>query len=380
MGAAVHLGALRGPDGRGVRGVSAPRVADVTVVTVTYNGADLVGRCLDALARQELGGLTMDVVVVDNASQDGTADLVAQRHPGARLIRSPSNRGFAGGNNLVLDTVATPYVILLNNDAVPEPGFVSALVRELAASPREVACLTATVLLAARFRAVDPGLPGPGARITGPDGTYTPDPAGTVTLVNSTGNQVRTDGYGEDRGWLADAATHHPAPEVFGFCGAAAILRTSALRDVGTFDEDFFLYYEDTDLSWRLRLAGYQIEHCPAAVVHHEHAASTGEGTELFRFHDGRNRLLMLVKNASSGLASRAVLRYVVTTASVGMRRRQPWPMVRTRLRVLSSFCRLLPRMLRKRRAITRNARTSRASVESLLVAPPTRATGGYRS
>jgi GT2 family glycosyltransferase len=198
--------------------------------------------------------------------------------------------------------------------------------------------------------------------------------------VNSTGNQVRTDGYGEDRGWLADAATHHPAPEVFGFCGAAAILRTSALRDVGTFDEDFFLYYEDTDLSWRLRLAGYQIEHCPAAVVHHEHAASTGEGTELFRFHDGRNRLLMLVKNATPALASRAVARYVVTTASVALRRRQPWPMVRTRLRVLGSFLRLLPRMLGKRRALTRTARTPRTQVETLLVSPPSQARGGYRA
>ncbi|MDM8084671.1 glycosyltransferase family 2 protein [Cellulomonas cellasea] len=350
--------------------------ADVTVVTVTYNGVELVDRCLEALARQDLGGLTMDVVVVDNASTDGTPELVAARHPAARLVASPANLGFAGGNNLVLDTAASPYVILLNNDAVPEPDFVATLVRGMDEAPDDVACLTATVLLAQRFR---PASAGEAGAVLGPDGAYAPDAAGPVTLVNSTGNVVRTDGFGMDRGWLADAASHHPPAEVFGFCGAAAILRTSALRDVGTFDEDFFLYYEDTDLSWRLRLAGYQIRHCPAAVVHHEHAASTGEGSELFRFHDGRNRLLMLAKNASAPMATRAVLRYLVTTASIGLRRRQPWPMVRTRLRVIASFTRLLPRMLRKRRRLSRESRTARAQVERLLTAPPTMATGGYR-
>ncbi|MFI2754621.1 glycosyltransferase family 2 protein [Cellulomonas sp. P22] len=353
---------------------------DVTVVTVTYNGADLVGACLDALAHQELDGLRMEVVVVDNASTDGTADLVAREHPEVRLVRSPVNRGFAGGNNLVLDTVASPYVILLNNDAVPEPDFVATLVRALDAAPDDVACLTATVLLADRFRPVDAASTTAADTVTGPDGTYVAAPDGPVTLVNSTGNQVRTDGYGVDRGWLADAATHHPPADVFGFCGAAAILRTSALREVGTFDEDFFLYYEDTDLSWRLRLAGYQVRHCPEAVVHHQHAASTGEGSELFRFHDGRNRLLMLVKDASAGLALRCVGRYALTTASIGLRRRQPWPLVRTRLRVLASFVRLLPRMLRKRRVITRTAAVSRRDVEHLLVEPSSHVTGGYRT
>lgn len=359
--------------------MSPDRAADVTVVTVTYNGAHLVGACLDGLAHQELGGLRMDVVVVDNASSDGTAELVARRHPEVRLLRSPTNRGFAGGNNLVLDHVESPYVILLNNDAVPEPGFVAALVRQMAAGPPRVAALTASVLLAGRFRPAREDDPA-GSAITGADGRYVPDDAGPVTLLNSTGNEVRRDGYGVDRGWLTDTAQHHPVPDVFGFCGAAALLRTSALRDVGTFDEDFFLYYEDTDLSWRLRLAGYTIQYCSQAVVRHHHAASTGEGSELFRFHDGRNRLLMLVKNARPALAARAVVRYVLTTLSIAARRSQPWPSVATRLRVLGSFVRLLPRMLRKRIAIARRSRVPRREVESLLTAVPVRATGGYRA
>ena len=352
---------------------------DVTVVTVTYNAAGLVDQCLAGLARQDLGAHTMDVIVVDNASSDGTADRVAGYHPEAQLLRSAANLGFAGGNNLALRRTTSPYAILLNNDAVPEPGFVAALVDAMDAAPPEVAALTATVLLAEHFRPATGDDP-PAGRVVGPEGTYVPDPAGPVTLVNSTGNVVRRDGYGVDRGWLADAANHRPVRAVFGFCGAAAILRMAALRDAGLFDEDFFLYYEDSDLSWRLRLAGYQVEHCPDAVVHHIHAASTGEGSDLFRFHDGRNRLLMLTKNATPALAVRAVARYMLTTASIALRRTQPRSHVRTRIRVIASYARLLPTMLRKRRAIGRDARTSRAQVELLLVDPPSSATGGYRA
>jgi N-acetylglucosaminyl-diphospho-decaprenol L-rhamnosyltransferase len=359
--------------------MSPDRTPDVTVVTVTYNGAHLVSSCLDGLASQDLDGLRMDVVVVDNASTDGTAELVVRSHPEVRLVRSTTNRGFAGGNNLVLDDVASPYVILLNNDAVPEPGFVATLVRDLAARSPRVAALTATILLADRFRLACPDDPKTSI-IVGPDGCYLRDDLGPITLVNSTGNEVRRDGYGVDRGWLADAAGHRPGADVFGFCGAAAILRTSALRDVGTFDDDFFLYYEDTDLSWRLRLAGYTVRHCPDAVVRHRHAASSSEGSELFRFHDGRNRLLMLVKNATPALASRTAARYLLTTGSIAVRRSQPWSHVFTRVRVLGSFVRLLPVMLRKRRKIRRSARVSRHEVEGLLIAVPARATGGYRT
>ena len=359
--------------------MSATGGPDVTVVTVTYNGAHLVSSCLDGLARQELDGLSMDVIVVDNASTDGTAELVARSHPGVQLLRSTTNRGFAGGNNLVLDRVASPFVILLNNDAVPEPGFVAALVRDLTAEPARVGALTATVLLADRFRRARDDDP-PDAVVVGPDGRYVRDDSGSITLVNSTGNQVRRDGYGVDRGWLADASTHRPGRDVFGFCGAAAILRTSVLRDVGTFDEDFFLYYEDTDLSWRMRLAGFTILHCPGAVVRHRHAASTSEGSELFRFHDGRNRLLMLLKNATPALASRALARYLLTTVSIAVRRSQPWPHVRTRLRAMGSVFRLLPVMLRKRSAIAHRARVPRLEVEHLLVLVPARPAGGYRT
>lgn len=354
------------------------RVPDVTVVVVTYDAAARVGACLDALRAQRLGDLVMEVVVVDNASGDGTADLVARDHPEVTLVRSVVNTGFAGGNNLGLREVRGPWVVLLNDDAVPEPDLVARLVAAATAAPDDVAALNATVLLAARFRRARPQDPEDRV-VHGPHGDYVEDPGGDVTLVNSTGNVVRTDGYGIDRGWLAEHGRDDPEPDVFGFCGAAVLLRRSALDVVGHFDEDFFMYYEDTDLSWRLRLAGFRVRHCPDAVVHHDHGASTREASELFRFHDARNRLLMLVKDATPGLAVRCVARFVLTTASIAVRRSQPAAHVRTRVRALGSCARLLPRLLARRRAITRSAAVRRADVERLLVPPVGSGPGAYR-
>jgi GT2 family glycosyltransferase len=343
---------------------------DVTVVTVTYQAHDLVLACLDSLARQDLGPVRMRVVVVDNASTDGTPELVERGHPEVDLVRSGSNLGFAGGNNLALRGVRSRYALLLNNDATADPQAVRRLVEAMDAARPEVAALAATVLLAGTFRAAGPQDAGRPDLVHGPDGTWVPDAEGTVRLVNSTGNQVRSDGFGSDRGWLAEAGAHHPPRDVFGFSGAAVLLRMAALHDVGFFDERYFMYYEDTDLSWRLRLGGYRVQHCPGAVVHHLHSASAGEGSELARFHDVRNRMCTVLKDASAPLAARVLAAHLLTTASVLLRRRQAWPLVRTRLRAQASFLRLVPSLLRSRRAISRAARTPRREVERLLVAP----------
>jgi len=350
--------------------------ADVTVVVVTWEAVDLTLACLDSLAAQELGDVRMHVVLVDNASTDGTIDRVAERHPDVTVVRSERNLGFAGGVDLGLRHVDAPAVVLLNNDATAEPGFVRALVDGLRTADDAVAALAATVLLDTTFVAARPDDPDV---VNGPDGRWVADPAGTVHLVNSTGNQLRTDGFGVDRGWLADASRHRPDRDVFGFSGAAAILRTSVLREVGVLDERFFMYYEDSDLSWRMRLAGYRVEHCPGAVVRHRHSASSGEGSELFRFHDTRNRLAMLTKDASPSLLARTLGAFVLTTASVALRRRQPWPLVRTRLRAFVSYLGMLPHLLRARRTIGARLVVPRREVERLLV-PPAGPTGGYRA
>jgi N-acetylglucosaminyl-diphospho-decaprenol L-rhamnosyltransferase len=274
--------------------------------------------------------------------------------------------------HLALAHVHTPHAVLLNNDAVPEPGFLAALLDAVEAPGAErVAAVTGKVLLAPRFRRLPAGTPPDPAAgdVVTPSGTYRPDPAGDVDLVNSTGNVVTRDGYGRDRGWLQPDAGPEPEPDVFAFCGAAALLRMAALRETGDFDEDFFLYYEDTDLSWRLRAAGWTIRYEPSAVVRHEHAASSDVRSTLFRFHDDRNRLLALTKNAPASSALRAALRYPLTVASLTVRQGPRPAMTTTRCRAFASYLWLLPRLLVRRWRIGRTARVSRRALAELLEA-----------
>jgi hypothetical protein len=201
-----------------------------------------------------------------------------------------------------------------------------------------------------------------------------------IDVINNAGGVVLTEGYGADRAYQRiDDGSWDEAVEVFTACGNGMAVRTELGHELGWFDDDFFLYYEDTDLSWRIRERGYTIRYVPTAVLRHVHAASSGEWSPLFVFHTDRNRLLMLTKDASARLALRAVLRYPLTTASMARRalrqgladRRRP--AVRPtllRLRVIGSYLRLLPRMLERRRSIGRTAAIGRRSLEQRWLIP----------
>jgi hypothetical protein len=430
-----------------------------TVVVVNWNGERWLGPCLTALAAQR-APFPFEVWVVDNASTDGSLVLLARDHPGVRVLRNDRNRGFAGGNDTALRQVTTPFAVLLNNDATPEPDWLERLLAPFAAPGAErLAAVTSKVVFAPRFLPLHLEAPGfvPGGadrRLLGvrvaavcvdgedvtarvlwerlahrPEGTGAgrswwlrpsgdllvplpdrpqdavgpyevevrwaaerdkdvrltwdggeallpvgpavaratvaiPSSTAAVDVVNNVGGIVLTNGDGADRGYQeVDRGQYDTAEEVFALCGCAVALRTSAGRAVGWFDEDFFLYYEDTDLSWRLRAAGWSIRYEPTAVVRHVHSATSVEWSPTFVFHTDRNRLLMLVKNAGARLALREVGRYPLTTGSMALRtvrtaaRARVLPAVRPtllRLRVLRSFLRLLPVMLRRRAAADR--------------------------
>ena len=350
----------------------------VSVVVVTWNGAHLLAGCLDALERQTLDRDLYEVVVVDNASVDGTPELVAERWPRAVLLRNDANLGFAGGCNTALRWTRAPFAMLVNNDAELAPDVLERMLAAMRADDG-VAALTAKVLLQARFVPGD----GPDA-VTLPDGRrLRPLPDGedapdAVDLLNSTGNFVRTDGFAQDRGWLTVDGEQDFGADVFGFCGAAALLRMDAVRALGFFDERWFLYYEDVDLSWRLRLAGWRNGYVPEAVVRHAHSQTTGEGSALHRFHDDRNRLLTWAKCAPADLALRWTLKHLVV---VLLLLRNEWPslrMTRVRLRALVSYARLLPHALRERRRLTRAAALTRRQVARQLVEPT--ASASYRT
>jgi GT2 family glycosyltransferase len=191
-------------------------------------------------------------------------------------------------------------------------------------------------------------------------------PAGVplVDVINNVGSILLAPAAGADRGYQeVDRGQYEEAEDVFLFCGAAVCFRREALEEVGVFDDDFFMYYEDTDLSWRFQAAGWTVRYVPDAVVRHLHSASSVEWSPFFTFHVERNRLLLLAKNAPAGLAARQAARFVVTTGSMARwallqglrdRRRPALRPLAARLRVLASYLRLLPRVLAERRRIDR--------------------------
>ncbi len=183
-------------------------------------------------------------------------------------------------------------------------------------------------------------------------------------VLNNVGSVLLPDGSGADRGYQQrDGGQFDKGGEVFAWCGAAVLLSVPYLRSVGLFDEKFFLYYEDFDLSWRGRAQGWRYLYVPESVVHHIHSASSVEGSRLFAHYVERNRLLTLTRNAPLAFAGRAAGRHLLITGSYARRdivsplahaRRPTVETVRRRLRSLGAYVRLLPAALADRRQLRR--------------------------
>jgi GT2 family glycosyltransferase len=277
------------------------------VAVVTWRGREHIVACLDALAAQQR---PHRILVVDNASDDGSGAL-AKAHPSRpEVLRLPVNTGYAGGIQAAYKVCTTPFMAWLNDDALPEPGWLAAMEDALDADP--VAAAASATLLT---------------------------PKGEV---QSTGVRLTPNGYGVD---VTEG-------EIFGFCGGAALVRTQRLKAVGGVPAEFFCYYEDTDTSWRLRRAGWTIVPVPDAQVVHVHGATTKPGSVEFHRWNERNRLLMLLRCAPLWLAAREIARFAVITALLPVKRNVPDAAnfrVGLRIRVLGEVLARLPRSLRQR-------------------------------
>jgi len=313
----------------------------VLVIVVTYRGGPSLRRCLDALAGQRPAGPDRPLprhrlLVVDNGGTRATREVLAAvaDDPGVDVLEPGRNLGFAAGADVGLEPAAQaardgtwPHglVVLVNDDAVPRADFLASMWAAHRAEGPDVAALTGLMLL------------------TGTGGT-----------VNSTGTLVRSRGSAEDRDAglaLTDLPPGGAPAEVFGFCGGAAGLRAVALAKVGVLSPAWFLYYEDVDLSWRMRAAGMRVIHVPDAVVEHELAASSGTTSPVFRFHNDRNALLTFTRHAPAGVVWRAWLRFPAAVVWHAMRPATR-PLVGVRLRALRAALVLLPRTLAERRAL----------------------------
>jgi GT2 family glycosyltransferase len=257
---------------------------DVSIVIVSWNTRDLLSDCLQSLRGQ--AGVSTEVFVVDNDSQDGSASMVAAEFPGVRLIQNQENRGFARASNQGLTFAHGRYRMLLNSDTRVPEGALRRLVAYLDAHPRVGAC---------------------GPQLRHFDGTLQPTGRAFPTLLASMVAITPVPG------WVRRATADRFERRDYGLtcdvdelCGAALILRAEALAQVGLLDEDFFFFGEDVDLCWRLHDAGWRVVYLPEAVIEHGWGGSwrkTRERTSLMI----QRAYVLLMRKHRPGFSAAAV-------------------------------------------------------------------------
>ena len=212
--------------------------SDTSVIIVNYNGRPHLERCLTSLRESQTEGY--EIILIDNASTDDSVAYVAQTFPEVHILSSPVNGGFGQGNNAGVCQTQSRYLIFLNPDTEVTPGWATALIAALEANP-QVGLVTSKILLMQ-----------------------------TPKQINTCGNVIHTTGLTLCRG-MGMPRQHYARHEtVNAISGAAFAMRRELFEALGGFDEIFFLYMEDTDLSLRARLAGYQCLYVPDSVVYHD--------------------------------------------------------------------------------------------------------------
>ena len=269
---------------------------EASIVIVTWNGRVDLLECLNSL--KKLVPPRPSIIVVDNGSTDGTAGAVAEKFPHVRVITSPRNRGFSGGNNLGIEKAleeGADYICLLNNDTVADPRFLAELLR--AGSEDSQAGI-----LGSRIYCYDrPG-------IIWSQGIDIHETTGRIYTPLNNRREVE----------LPAAVSGTDAVS-----GAAMLLKGEMLREIGMFDEDYFLCFEDVDLCLRARKEGYRILTVPASRVRHKVSGSMGgEHSETVVYYATRNHLLVInrqrpVPAAFRGIRNLLIILYTFIFASL---------------------------------------------------------------
>jgi GT2 family glycosyltransferase len=308
----------------------------LSIVIPNWNGARFLPTCLDALARQTYAHL--EIIVVDNASQDDSCALLRTRYPDVILRELPENCGFTGACNAGIQMAQGAYIALLNNDTEVDPGWAEAVVAALERHPEAGSAASKMLLFDQRDR------------------------------IHTTGDFFTLDGRAGNRGvWEKDTGQYDQEEFVFSACGGSAVYRRTMLDQIGLLDDDFFFSGEDVDLGWRAQLAGWPCIYVPDAIVYH-HLSATGGGTTA-SYYDGRNLIFILVKNYPAALWKKYGRRVLWAQLGLAWEALRAWrgAAARARLRGMLAGLLAIPRLWRKRRAVQQTRRVSIAYVESIL-------------
>jgi len=273
--------------------------------------------------------------VVDNGSTDGSIDYLRTRSD-VRLICQGENSGFAAASNAGIAASRGEYVVFLNNDTEAESSWLEALVSAIRNRADIGFCASKILFFDDRSR------------------------------IDSAGDELSSNGVVQKRGHRKpDVGFDRPEP-IFSACGGAALFRRSVLDDIGGFDEDFFLIFEDADLSFRAQLYGYSGLFVPAARIYHKGNASIGTLSETYVYYGHRNLEFVYLQNMPMALLLRSLpahLLYDLLAMVYFASRRRLKPFLRAKAAVIGA----LPRVLKRRRQIQRRRRISAADAGSLI-------------
>ena len=324
----------------------------VSVVILNWNGRAYIKGCLDSVLGQDYGNV--EIIVVDNASEDESADMVSKSYRDVMLIQNQSNLGFSVGNNIGIQRARGDFVLILNNDTELDRGCITAMKRSIDRDARYGSSASKI---------------------------YLKDSPGTV---DAAGIVVFPDGLSIGRGRFEPGYLYEKEEDVFFSSGCCALYRREMLEDIKIFgeyyDEDFFAYAEDTDLGWRARLRGWKCVYAPTAVVYHARSASAGKYSSLKAFLVERNRMWLEVKNYPVSMIVYGhlftFLRYTYQAYGAFMGKGAAGEFTRDHpkselLRILgraySSAIKGFPKMLNKRKWIQKNKLTSYREMFELL-------------
>lgn len=270
----------------------------VAVVVPNWNGADHLAACLDSLLAQSAH---VWVIVVENGSTDGSLKLL-EKYSDIEVILHDENKGFAGGVNAGFRRAmedGVKYVGTLNNDAVADKDWLKNLVEALDKNPK--AGIVTSKILAANGKRID-----------------------------STGDYLTTWGLPYPRGRdESDIDKYDSQTDIFAASGGASLYRVKMLEEVGLFDEDFFAYYEDVDLSFRAQLAGWKVCFAPKSIAHHKIGATSGKLKGFATYQTMKNQPLVLYKNLPGKFWWKVGWRFTLAHTSFLLRavaRGQGWP------------------------------------------------------
>lgn len=246
----------------------------ISVIIVNFNGKELLQDCIEALYNQSFEDL--EIIIVDNASSDGSVQYLRSTYPDIKLIPLSENTGFSKANQEGLKASQGEYIMLVNNDVIIDKDCVRNLLQAMETYPEIGICASKMI-------------------VHGQD------------MIDSAGDGFTTSLKGYKRGEGLPSSEYNEDEYIFGACAGVALYRKKMIDEIGFLDEDFFLIHEDSDFNFRAQLAGWKVSYVSSATAVHKVRSTIGAMSDMEVYHSLRNIEFVRVKNIPLGLLIRCL-------------------------------------------------------------------------